>query len=304
LSLDDVATFVQAAESGSFAAAARRLGVPKGTVSRRVARLEAALGEQLIIRHARLFELTDVGKGLFERSAAAVRDLERATKEVVDAHDGLAGELRLSVPPDIGGSAPLLKLLAGFCRAHPDVTLSVDLSERHVDLVAEQFDFAIRAHGAPLQDTAALRVRRLAPAMPLQLWACPAYLEGRAPIEVPEDLGDHDLVGFGPLERSSIWPLASRASGREQRISVRPRVRFSSFAAVLAAAAAGFGVAPLPSIAAAALAARGELIPVLPDWTLGVATLSLLWPASSLPHPRRRAFLDYVREHPPFDPAG
>lgn len=301
LRLEDVATFVHAVDAGSFAAAGQHLGVPKGTVSRRVARLEQALGEELITRHARLFRLTDVGRGLYDRSAHAVHELLQATRDIRGAHGDVSGELRISVPPDFGASAPLLGLFAAFTRAHPAVVLFVDLSDRRVDLMAERFDFALRAHTQLLEDTTTLRARPVARSVEIRLYASHAYLHEQGTPKTLDDLLAHETVGFERAGTDLGWSLRPRTGkGREVQMAVRPRIRFTSFPSMLGAALQGVGVAPLPDAVAAEHVAAGGLVPVLEAWMMTPVHLSLLWPASRLPHPRRRAFLDFVTAHPPF----
>ncbi|TNE85116.1 MAG: LysR family transcriptional regulator [Deltaproteobacteria bacterium] len=292
--LEDIATFVEAVEAGTLVGAADVLGVPKSTVSRRVARLEADLGEELIRRHSRLFELTDVGRGLYERSASAVRDLQRAAREVHDAHDDVAGELRMTLPQDIGLSDELLDLLAGFRQAHPGVELFVDLSDRKVDLVAERFDFAFRGHMNPLEDTASLKARSLG-RLAVGLYASARYLAQRGAPACPADLGDHAILA--PFSGAYAFELTHRDSGTVERLQLHACLRASSITFLPYMAARDTGIAPVPRYIASRHVARGDLVPVLEEWELPAATLSLLWPVSSLPHPRRRAFLDYVAAH-------
>ena len=123
--------------------------MPKSTVSRRVARLEQDLGEELLQRLPRRVELTEVGLGLYDRTVDAVETLRRAAAEVHEAHDDLAGELRISIPHDLGLSQHMVRLFTDFRATHPRISLEIDLSERRVDLLEERFDFAFRAHLGP-----------------------------------------------------------------------------------------------------------------------------------------------------------
>ncbi|MCB9680634.1 MAG: LysR family transcriptional regulator [Alphaproteobacteria bacterium] len=294
MQLEDLATYVEAVDAGSLAGAARALGVPKSTVSRRLARLEADLGEELVVRHARLFQLTDVGRGLYERTAGAVRDLRRAAQEVHDAHDDLAGELRLSMPQDLGIAEPMVRFLTGFRADHPQIELEVDLSDRRVDLVAERFDFAFRIHLGPLPSTDALQLIRL-DTLGGGLFASPAYLARRGTPSHPDQLADHDTVASWSSRGPMPLRMTQAGTGAHLELRFQAPLRSSSLTFPPTAAALGAGIAYVPFFAAAARVARGELVPVLPGWEVGAATLSLVWPTSRLPHPRRRAFLAACR---------
>ena len=298
MKLDDVATFVHAVEAGSFAGAASVLGVPKGTVSRRVARLEQALGEELITRHSRLFELTPVGRGLFDRSAGAVQELLRATREIHDAHGDVAGELRVTLPPDLGSSLPITDLISEFLQAHPEISLFVDLSDRMVDLVTEHYDFAFRVYQGQLEDSTVLKGLTMARNIEVRLYASPRYLATAGAPTSPDALKTHEIVGFERAD--SAFPFELRTADERIPMPIRHRVRFTSFPSLVVGAVRGMGIAPIPEVVAAEHVATGALVPVLPDWSIGAANLALLWPVSRLPHPRRRAFIDFVREHPPF----
>lgn len=291
--LDDLGTFVEVARGTSITAAAARLGVPKSTVSRRVARLERDLEEPLLHRLPRRVELTEVGQGLYERSVDAVDALRRAAADVQEAHDDLAGELRVSLPHDLGLSQHIVRLLTDFRAAHPRISLAIDLSERRVDLLEEHIDFAFRAHLGPLRSTDALKAVRLA-TMRGGLFAAPAYLRNAPPLEVPEDMTDHEIVT--PQLGPGIREIRMTCGEASARIALDGGLQATSMAFLPAAAAAGAGVAYVPFFAAQAFVDRGELVRVLGAWEAVAPTLSLLWPSTRLPHPRRRAFVAFVRE--------
>lgn len=291
--LDDLGTFVEVARGTSITAAAARLGLPKSTVSRRVTRLERDLEETLLHRLPRRVELTEVGQGLYERSVDAIDTLRRAAADVLEAHDELAGDLRVSLPHDLGLSQHMVRLLTDFRAAHPRISLAIDLSERRVDLLEEHVDFAFRAHLRPLPSTDALKAVRLAK-MGGGLFAAPSYLRNAPPLAAPEDLTDHEFVSpeLGPGIRAFQMTCGEASAS----IALEGGLQATSVAFLPAAAAAGAGVAYVPFFAAEAFVARGELVRVLSAWEAPAATLSLLWPATRLPHPRRRAFVAFVRE--------
>lgn len=295
MGLEELATFVEAAERGSISKAAKALGVPKSTVSRRLARLEEELGHQLVQRHARLFRLTEAGELLLAKSASHVRELQRAQQFMTDGGDELAGRLAITVPQDLGVASGLVDVLARFRREHPEIQLTVDLTDRAVDLARDGVDFALRAHLGDLPDAAGLRVRRLG-RLELGLYASPDYIERRGAPEEPEELLEHDVVAPRINDLHEAWTLTHAASSRTRRVAVSPGLEGSTLSFMLPAAVAGAGIAPLATFAARHEVERAALVRVLDGWTIAVATLSLLWPESTVPTLRRRALLDFLVE--------
>lgn len=282
LDLNDVAAFVRIIAHGGFAAAGRALGIPKSTLSKRVADLERTLGVRLIERSSRRFVVTDVGRE-FHRHAAAMLIEAEAARSVVDERVAEpTGFVRLtaSVPTAQLLLAPLLPKLA---RAWPKVTLTVDATDRFVDLVREGFDIALRDHFTPLVDSDL--IRRPLTVSPNLLVAAPAYLRRHGTPREPADLAQHQGLLVDP--NHPLWCL--EGSG-QQRLEVTPVPRFFANEAVvlLEAARSGLGVASLPAPLAAHLMQRRALVRVLPRWTAGGVSTTLLMP-------ERRARLSAVR---------
>ena len=288
MGLVEVGTFVEAASRGSVSAAARALELPKSTVSRRIKRLEDELGRPLLHRDSRRFRLTDAGEQLYRRSASAVRDLEAAERAVREASTEPAGELRITAPRDLGASPPLVKLFVGFRREHPQVRLTVDLSDRLVDIVAEGFDFAIRLHGDPLPERAGIKVRRLA-SLDGGLYASGDYLDRTGRLAHPDDLVNHECLGTVSAAGQARWELKWRGEGPPVALELEPGVCSNSMTFVQGAVMAGAGVGILPNFIGAELVGVER---VLPGWELPSGTLSLLWPASRHQSPRIRAYVD------------
>ncbi|MFK7931023.1 MAG: LysR substrate-binding domain-containing protein [Myxococcota bacterium] len=293
MSIEAVATFVEAAEKGSMAAASRALGLPTSTVSRRIHRLEEELGVQLVESNARLFRLTEAGDALLRRSAAAVRDLREAMHALRDGGNPVRGQLRITAPQDLGSADVMAQLFAKFRADNPHVELLIDLGDRKVDLVAEGVDFAFRIHQGPVQGQRSLMSRRLL-AMHARLFASPAYVEQHGAPDTVEDLTEHAMImpTFG-----APWTLEHVQSGETTSITMDAPVQSTSLSFIGAAARAHMGIAPIPTLIASPAVERGDLVQVLPDWQLKGARLSLLWPESRLPSPRRRTFLDFTVAH-------
>jgi len=291
MTLEDLASFVTAVDNGSLTGAARALGVPKSTISRRLARLEESLGQQLVLRTSRAFRLTEAGEALYRRSAPALLDLDAAVDAERDAAAEPVGALRVTAPVDLGGSAPFASAMVRFAAAWPRLRLTVDLSDRIVDLVAEGVDVGCRLHTGPLEDRASLKVRRLRQ-VAMGLFATQAYLDhaGR-PVRLAE-LNAHELVRFERPGGAGPWPLLEQLPDLDGRATRGRGVTTTSMSFAAAAVAAGAGIGLLPVLVAQALPTAVER--VLPEVDVAAPTLSIVWPASRQLSPRVRAFVDFM----------
>lgn len=282
LNLNDLKFFVAAIEHGGFAAAARRLGVPKSTVSKRVAELEAALGARLILRTSRSFTLTEAGRDFHEHARAALIEAEAAEDAVRSRASEPSGTVRItaSVPTAQFDLAPHLPRLA---RLYPRLHLQLDVTDRFVDVVQEGYDIAVRSHFAPLPDSGL--VQRRARVNPIVLVASPDYLAQRGTPDTPEALAQHDGLLTAPGATS--WQLDD-GQGRVLRVVPRPRMTANESIALLHAATAGLGITCLPAHMCRDALTAGTLQRVLPAWTAGHVTTTLV-----MPH--RRGLLPGVR---------
>ncbi|HVI01714.1 MAG TPA: LysR family transcriptional regulator, partial [Enhygromyxa sp.] len=161
MDLNDLASFVRVVELGTISAAAAAEGVPKSTISRRIARLEDELGVELLRRSARSFGLTEDGRMLHARSAAALQELADVERQLTQTDDIPRGRLVLTAPRDIAGSVAFAKLLAEYRSTYPDVRVEVRLERRYVDLIGEGVDVALRAHNGEIPGDAGLLTRSL-----------------------------------------------------------------------------------------------------------------------------------------------
>jgi DNA-binding transcriptional LysR family regulator len=290
MNLNDLQFFVQAVENGSFAAAARRLGVPKSTVSKRVGELEARLGARLIHRTSRSFSLTELGRDFFEHARASVIEAENAENIVRTRLGEPSGIVRLttSVPTAQFTLAPLLDALT---QRYPKLLLSLHVTDRFVDIVQEGFDIAIRSHQQPLPDSALVQ-RRLA-VNDFHVVAAPAYLERHGTPARPEDLADHRAIISSATD--TTWRLRD-ADGKPGDVSVNPVMAADEPFVLLKAAAAGIGITVLPTSVYLPAIEDGTLRRVLPDWTVGQITTSILIPHRRGQLPAVRAVVDFLIE--------
>jgi DNA-binding transcriptional LysR family regulator len=290
LNLNDIQFFVRAAEAGGFAAAARQLGCPKSTVSKRVAELEAGLGVRLIQRTSRSFVLTDVGREFYEHARAAMIEAEAAENVV---HRRLA-EPRGAV--SITASVPTAQLyladaLPKLARQYPKLQLRVHVTDRFVDLVQEGFDIAIRSHFGPLPDSGL--VQKQIRTDPFLLVASSGYLqEHGTPVE-PQDLSTHDGLMVSPSVKA--WDL-QHENGRAVRVAPISQLYADESVVLLRAAEAGLGITALPKSIVATALSGGSLVQVLPHWNAGIVTTTVLVPHRRGQLPAVRAVLDCLSQ--------
>ncbi|MEX2632240.1 MAG: LysR substrate-binding domain-containing protein [Tistlia sp.] len=288
LNLNDLRFFVQAVESGGFAAAGRRLGCPKSTVSKRVAALEAALGAQLIHRTSRSFALTELGRDVCDHARAALIEAEAVESVVLQRLAEPSGIVRItaSVPSAQFRLADRLPILA---RQYPKLRIQLHVTDRFVDLVQEGFDIAIRDHFAPLPDSDLVQ-RRMGEER-ITLVAAPSYLALRGEPATPEALSHHDGLMTNPAVR--VWRL-SDAGGRTVEAAPQPRLHADESLPLMRAAEAGLGIVCLPESISAQAIREGRLVAVLPAWTAGSVISTILTPHKRGQLPAVRAVIDFL----------
>lgn len=289
MDLDQLAVFVRVVDARGFAEAARRLGKPKSSVSRAVARLEAALGARLLHRTTRRLALTPAGATLYERVAPHVAALQLATRSLPESDRAPAGEVRITAPNDLG-TAFLADLVARFRARYPAVHVEVHLTVRTVDLLAEGFDLALRAGAV---SDPALVVRRLA-SLEAHFYAATEYLARRGTPRTPDELvAAHECVLF----RSRAQPAAAlKVHGPRGALALAPRpgVVCDDFGFVLGVVRAGGGVGLMPAFLAARDVAAGRMTRVLPEYAARGGALHVVSP-SARDQPRRVAvFKDFL----------
>jgi len=284
---NDLYLYARVVDEGSFSRAAERLGLPKSTVSRRIAALETQLGERLLLRTTRKLTVTDFGHAMLEFAHNVADDVAAATSLAQHRQAEPSGRLRVTMPGDIA-NVVLAPFLADFVLAHPAITLEVDLSARFVDLIGENFDVAIRM--GDLRDDASLAARRIA-LLSGSLYAAPKYLATRGTPGEPEALMEHDALrilgrGGDPMP----WILSR---GKQQWEGIPPgRVTANSPALLMRMAMAGAGITVANDHFALPYVRRGELIQVLPDWRLPPVPAWAVFPGRRLMPARTRVFID------------
>jgi DNA-binding transcriptional LysR family regulator len=289
MNLNDLDTFSRVARLGSFAAAARELGVPKSTISRRVDRLEDELNAALLLRSARGLTLTDVGASLHARSETALREINEIEHSLTASEP--RGVLKIAAPHDLGTSPWFVDLLVCFRGRYPEVELDLHLAGQIVDLIGEGFDVALRPARVS-RDSDQIMIRKIGGVFG-GLYAGPAYLERKGRPRRISDIDKHEGVTARAL-KDRPW----RFFKGDEVYEGRPRIVAVSddFSFVREAAVAGMGLAFLPPVFAREAVEEGSLVRVLPKWTSERGQLAVVWPRSRHMAPRVRAFLDFFVE--------
>jgi DNA-binding transcriptional LysR family regulator len=258
--LDDVLIFVKVAQFESISRAARSLGMPISTVSRRLSMLEAKLGVSLLRRTTRRVTLTAQGSGYFNQCREPLTLLQEAERVLTLGQKTAEGMLRISVPV-ILGQEPFLDFLSGFLKAQPRIRIDLFITNLFLDLVAENIDVAIRFGDLEDSSVVATRIGRSV----RYVVAAAEYLQGRKfPLE-PADLKRHDCVMLNARNNETDWDLVY---GRKKaRIHVSGPISSRDFNSVSTFVYRGHGIGLLPSTYCDEGLASGALIRLLPKWT-------------------------------------
>lgn len=291
--LNHIRAFTAVCETGSFTAAAERLGCPRSTVSRAVAALERTLGATLLRRSTRTVRLTAEGKALYERTASALRQLDGALALSPLDSARPAGTVRVSVPPDLA-SVVLAQPCSRLVERYPEVIVEVRANTRVVDLVGEGFDFGIRVSGGALRSSG-LTAQKLGD-VSFRLYASPAYLQRKPEIRSPDELSGHRWVEFRGPHRFE------RAERRAQQLEAKASIIVDDMWVARELARAHGGLIALPRFLGEPDVDAGRLSAVLPEWSGGGASIYLVRPGGrSLPARAlllRKAIFEHLREHP------
>ncbi|AHB74990.1 MULTISPECIES: LysR family transcriptional regulator [Pandoraea] len=288
---EGLAMFAKVAEEGSFAAAAREMGVSVATVSRGVARLEERLGARLLNRTSRQLALTEFGRTLCEKAGEIYRQAEAAEGAARELSVQPRGLVRLAVPMSFGlrWVAPLMP---EFFRRYPDVQVDLHLADSTVDLVADGFDAALRIAALP---DSSLVARRLC-AVTQYVVASPGYLarEGR-PMH-PRELVDRPCMSYAYRARSDVWRFVNDA-GDEEPVLPNGPLRVTNSDALLPMLLEGLAIAELPEFIAAEYLSDGRLEAILTDWSLTKGGLYFVTPSARARPAKVSALSDYFAEH-------
>jgi DNA-binding transcriptional LysR family regulator len=289
--LNAARVLVRVVQEGSFRSAARVLGMPKTTVSRKVAELEEQLGVQLLQRTTRTLALTDAGIAFVDEAEGAIARLDAAEAAVTELQREPRGKLRVTTTIPLGEML-LAPIVAGFLDAYPALEVMVHLTDRQVDLVADRFDVAIRAGALPDSSL----VAKLVGNSTYRVVASPDYLARRGTPRRPTDLATHACLRFtksGTAVRTT-WPFGK--GKRATEVPVHGRLVSDDFVVLRKAAERGLGVARLPIMTVHESIRAGLLVSALDAFAPPPTPVHILHVGGRHLPPRTRAFIDFV--HP------
>jgi DNA-binding transcriptional LysR family regulator len=282
--------FSQVVESGSFSAAADRLGLSTTAASRHLADLEAHLQTRLLNRTTRRVSLTETGRAFYERAVQVLGDLEEAEQEASRAAVVPRGTIKLTTSVNFG-VRHVAPAIAAFLAAHPGVRFDVSLSDRVVDLVEEGFDLAVRL-GMPGSDNVVARTlgeTRLVPC------ASPAYLQAHGAPQVPEDLAHHNCFTYEYVRPRNLWRFLD-ASGAERTVRVSGSLHSNNGDLLAEAAAQGAGIVFEPAFIVGPDVRAGRLVPLLQEFVAPPIPIYAVYPSRKHLSAKVRAFVDFLLE--------
>ncbi len=285
--LNDLYYFVQVVDHGGFAPAGRALGIPKSKLSRRIALLEARLGARLLMRTTRQFAVTDIGQTYYAHCKAMLVEADAAEEAVALTRAEPRGTVRVTCPVALL-DARVADMLAAFMVQYPLVQLDMVLLNRRVDLISEGIDVALRVRDLGDEDPA-LVTRRLRQAQ-MQLVAAPGFADH---IREPGQLASLPVLGAAEADRLVHFRLFG-PHGKQQEIALEPRLAIDDFVVRNAAVRAGLGFTALPSMFCEEELERGELVRLLPDWSLPGGYLQAVYPHRRGLLPAVRVWIDHL----------
>jgi DNA-binding transcriptional LysR family regulator len=292
LDLNDFFYFVQVVDRSGFTAAGRTLSVPKSTLSHRIQQLETHLGVRLLNRTSRRFGMTDAGAEFYRHAVAMLREAEQAETAIRHRLTEPVGSVRCTAAVATAQFA-MREMVADFLIRYPKVDITLHATDQKIDIVAENYDVAIRAHSDPLPDSTLVR-RKLAPA-PWFLFAGAKYLKTSDPPKTPQDLMKHPALfmmrtGFAPA-----WRLRHSGKGKEEFVGpLKPRLLSDDMIGLKEAAIAGLGITALPGYVCRQEVQSGSLRRVLPSWLADDTAITALMPYRQGLLPAVRVFLDHL----------
>lgn len=290
LNLNDVYFFVQVVDGNGFSAAGKILNIPKSSLSRRILELEARLGARLIQRTSRRFVVTEAGREFYEHGRAMLAEAEAAEQSVKRRVTEPQGVIRITcsvADAQFVVSDSLLK----FVELFPKVDIAQHATNRCVDLIHEGFDLAVRTHSRPLPNSSLIQ-RPLA-ATSWGLFAGRPYIERCGLPGSPSDLVDHTGLLLKHADGDCCWKL-SQGPRQEEAIPFKPKLCSDDVITLKKAAKNGVGIVALPLYLCRNDVTEGKLTRLLPDWTAGSATITILAPSRCGLLPSVRALSDFL----------
>lgn len=291
MNLNDIQYFYQVVQHGSFTQAAVALGVNKSLLSRRVANLEQRLQIKLLYRSTRALSLTPPGHTYYQHCKQIMQELQAAQLSLYQVREKPFGRIVVSCPA-LFAQFHFGQYLIEFMQAFPEVQLHLVATERLTDLHQEGIDLALRFQSQPFVDSS-LVVRDLGTSE-LILVASPQYLQQHAPISVLQDLANAKVLFKTRQDGLLQWRFKHQHAQQEQTMTLDPLLQSNEWLILKRGVMAGLGVAVMPQKYCQTELNSGELVRVLPDWSVPTATLYLIYPTKRYMIPSVRCFIDFM----------
>ena len=286
--LNDIAVFVKVAQFMSFSRAARALGMPVSTVSRKVTSLENQLGVTLMQRTTRRLSLMAQGRAYYNQCSEPLSHLFDAESALTQTQKKPEGLLRISVPV-IMGQKPFYEFISALLKKYPRVHVDLFITNLFVDLVADNIDVAIRF--GELRDSTII-AKRIGRSV-RYLVASPDYLKGRTAPAKPEDLTNHQCVLLNGRNNEAEWHLVN--DRKSVKLHVSGPVSSRDFQSVSAFTYRGHGIGLLPSNYCEEEIRRRNLVRILPEWSSPEIFVHVIYPTRRFIPSKLQVFLDELK---------
>ena len=286
--LEDMQLFIRVVETGSISRAAEQLHIAKSAVSRRLAELERRLGTQLLQRTTRVSHLTEAGQSYYERALQVLDDVDEMHAQVMDSRCQLSGRISLAAPLTFGLNH-LSPAIDRFVKLHPEISLSIDFSDRHIDLVEEGIDLAFRI--GQLKDSSLIAK----PLSPIRFHLCASgdYLNQFGTPQDHNELQQHRLLRY--TLSTPAWRLTD-ANGQTHEFVPQAKLEANNGDFLNRMAINGQGIGLIPSFICWQALARGQLKRILPEYTLPTTQAYAIYPQNRYQSLRVKSLIDFLGE--------
>lgn len=293
--LEAMGLFIRVAELGSFSAVAVQLGIARSAVTRQITALEAHLGAKLMVRSTRRLSLTSAGAVYLEQCRAILKLVDDAETGITEGRTTLSGPIRISVPLSFG-LRRLTPLLLEFSETYPEIKLSIDFSDRQLDLIQENIDLSIRIMAVPADGEI---VRKLGQCQ-LMTVAAPQYLKQHGCPLHPSELQQHQCLGYSPHTNNRPWSF--QIAGQVESIYLPFRLQANNGDALTEAAVRGLGITLQPDFIVAEHLKSGALESILEAFSPPSLGIYALLPSNRYIPQRIRTLIDFLSQHLGINP--
>lgn len=287
--LEDMSMFVRIVEAGSITKAAEQLNIAKSAVSRRLKELEARLGSQLISRTTRQSNLTSAGDQYYNRANQILNQVDELNEQTSGTPTQIEGTLKLTAPLSFG-LMHLGEVIDDFTTMHPELCFELDFSDRHVDLVEEGYELAIRIR--ELQDSS-YQAKRLA-LIRLVMCASPEYLAKNGTPDTLMTLAQHEFLQYGLGKNTTLELLDS--NGKKHNLTVNSKIKATNGEFLVDMAIKGHGITYIPTFIAYKALADGRLVTVMSEYQLPTLNAYAVYPKNRFLSQRCRYLIDFIAE--------